>query len=86
VRIIDDLEVKAGEARVGAKVTLEDQQTKERMTYVLVGAEEADPTNGKLSLMSPLGRSVLGKKAGDTFTLTLPKAVVPYKVVRVERG
>ncbi|OGX29686.1 MAG: hypothetical protein A3B78_02445 [Omnitrophica WOR_2 bacterium RIFCSPHIGHO2_02_FULL_67_20] len=86
VRLIDDLEVKAGEARVGVTVTLEDQQTKERFVYVLVGPEEADPSNGKLSLASPLGKSLLGKKQGDTFTLVLPNVSVPYKVVNVERS
>lgn len=86
VRLIDDLEVKAGEARVGVTVTLEDQQTKERFVYVLVGPEEADPSNGKLSLASPLGKSLLGKKQGDTFTLVLPNVNVPYKVVNVERS
>lgn len=86
VRIIDELEVKAGEARLGAAVTLEDEQTKERFTYVLVGPDEADPQNGKLSIASPLGKSLLGKKAGERFTLTLPKAIVPYRVVKVERA
>ena len=86
VRLIDDLEVKAGEARVGTTVTLEDQQTKERFSYVLVGPEEADPPNGKLSIASPLGKTLLGKKNGETFTLALPKTMVPYKVISVERA
>ncbi len=86
VHIIDDLDVKTGEARVGAKVTLEDEQTKERVSYLLVGAEEADPVNGKLSIASPLGKTLLGKKQGERFTLTLPKAMVPYKVLKVSRG
>ena len=85
VQLIDNLPTKAGEARVGVTVVLEDQETKERMTYQLVGAEEADPPNGKLSLTSPLGKSLLGKKKGATFSLTLPNAVVPYKVISVER-
>ena len=86
VLIIDDLEVRAGEARVGTRVSLEDEQTKERFTYFLVGPEEADPQNGKLSLASPLGKLLLGKKDGDRFTLVLPKAIVPYRVVKVERA
>ena len=86
VRIIDDLEIKADEARVGATVTLEDEQTSERFTYYLVGSEEADPKNGKLSIASPLGKSLLGKKKGERFTLTLPKAVVSYRIVNVERA
>ena len=85
VSIIDNLEVKDGEARVGTTVTLEDQQTKEHVRYVLVGPEEADPQNGKLSIASPLGKSVLGKKPGDRFLLNLPKATVPYRVVKVTR-
>jgi transcription elongation factor GreA len=86
VRLIDDLEVKAGEARVGATVTLEDEQTKERFSYTLVGPEEADPPNGKLSIASPLGKGLLGKRKGERFVLALPKASVPYKVVSVERA
>jgi len=86
VQLIDELEVKAGEARVGTQVTLEDTQTKDRMTYQLVGAEEADPSNGKLSMASPLGQSLLGKKKGERFTLKLPQAIVNYRVVDVKRG
>ena len=85
VRIIDDLETKDGEVRVGVTVTLEDQQTKEKVRYVMVGPEEADPLQGKLSIASPLGKSVLGKKAGDRFLLNLPKATVPYLVIKVAR-
>ncbi len=85
VHIIDELDVKSGEARVGILVTLEDEQTKERVRYQLVGAEEADPVNGKLSITSPLGKALLGKKPGERFTLTLPKAMVPYKVVKISR-
>ena len=85
VRIIDDLETKDGEVRVGVTVTLEDQQTKEKVRYVMVGPEEADPLQGKLSIASPLGKSVLGKKTGDRFLLNLPKATVPYRVIKVAR-
>ena len=85
VRLVDELEIKDGEARVGIQVTLEDEQTKERFTYLLVGPEEADPQNSKLSIASPLGKSLLGKTPGERFTLTLPSAVVPYRVIKVER-
>jgi transcription elongation factor GreA len=85
VRIIDDLDVKDGEARVGVSVTLEDEQTKEQFTYRLVGAEEADPQNGKLSIVSPLGKSLLGKKQGERFRLNLPKTSVPYRVIEIKR-
>jgi len=86
VQIVDDLPVSEGEARIGTKVTLEDLQAKEQFAYVLVGPEEADPQNGKLSIASPLGKALLGKKKGEQFTLTLPKAIVPYRVVNVGRA
>ena len=86
VRIIDDLQVASGEARIGVQVTLEDLQTHEKMVYILVGPDEADPQQGKLSIAAPLGKSLLGKKAGDAFDLVLPRMTVPYKLLSVERG
>lgn len=86
VRLVDELEIKSGEARVGAEVTLEDEQTKERFTYVLVGPDEADPSNGTLSIASPLGKILLGKQKGERFTLMLPKAMVPYRVISIGRA
>lgn len=85
VQLIDDLEIKSDEARLGTQVTLEDEQTHERFSYLLVGPEEADPQNGKISITSPLGKAVLGKKEGERFMLTLPRSSVPYLVVKVER-
>ena len=85
VRLIDGLETKEGEARLGTTVMLEDEQTKERFSYFLVGPEEADPQNGKLSIASPLGKSLLGKKQGERFSLLLPKTTVPYRIVNIER-
>lgn len=85
VQLTDDIETKAGEARVGSKVTLADEQTKEKFDYVLVGPDEADPQNGKLSIASPLGKALLGKKKGERFLLALPRASVPYRVVDIAR-
>ena len=86
VTIIDGLKIKPGEARVGTTVTLEDEQAKDRFSYMLVGAEEADPTNGKLSIESPLGKSLLGKKKGARFTVDLPRGTAKYKVINVKRA
>ncbi len=86
VQMIDNLQTADGEARLGMRVTLHDLQAKEQFAYVLVGSDEADPTNGKLSVASPLGKHLLGKKKGDTFTLALPRPVTKYRVVDVERA
>jgi len=86
VRLVDDLEVAEGEARIGTRVTLEDLVDHERNTYVLVGPDEADPAAGKLSIASPLGKILLGKKPGAEVTLALPKSVGKYRVLTVERA
>jgi transcription elongation factor GreA len=85
VRLIEELEVKAGEARLGCRVVLEELQSQERLTYELVGADEANPADGKLSVESPMGKSLLGKKAGEEFTVKLPRASAAYRVVKIER-
>ena len=85
VLIIDDLDIKADEARVGSRVHLQDEQSRKAVEYTLVGPEEADPKSGKISIASPLGKAVLGKKEGDRFNLMLPRAIVPYKVLAVTR-
>ena len=85
VQLIDELDIKTDEARLGVQVTLEDEGTKERFRYVLVGSDEADPQNGKLSVASPLGKTLLGKKKGERLTLNLPRTIVSYRVVNVGR-
>ena len=85
VQITDELATASGEARVGMRVTLRDLQTQEEFSYVLVGPDEADPQNGKLSIASPLGKSMLGKKKGDKFMLTLPRTAVPYLILKIDR-
>ncbi len=85
VLIIDDLNLNPLEARVGSRVELLDEQTKETFEYHLVGPEEADPREGKISIASPLGKALLGKRAKERFNLMLPRAIVPYKVLAVSR-
>jgi transcription elongation factor GreA len=85
VLIIDDLNINPDEARVGSLIQLRDEQTREKVDYQLVGPDEADPKVGKISIASPLGKAVLGKKVGDSFNLMLPRAIVPYKVLSVSR-
>ncbi len=86
VRLIEGVAEFIGEARLGTEVALKDLTTKEKFAYVLVGPEEADPQTGKLSIDSPLGKSLLGKKKGEKFMLNLPRTTVPYQVMNVKRS
>lgn len=62
-------------------VTVEDELTGERETFVLVGATEADPLQGRISLESPVGRALLGHRVGDKVEVAIPAGVIRYKIV-----
>lgn len=67
----------------GSTVVLKKGTATTKQEFVLVGSEEADMAAGKLSYSSPLGRALIGKKKGDTFTFDTPKGEVKYKIVDV---
>jgi|SRR3989344_2377034 len=53
------------------------------ISLTLVGATEADPSAGKISMESPLGRALLGRLAGETFELETPSGLFKYKIVKI---
>ncbi len=89
---ISDLESKVGSAEViepptsgdrvtfGSTVRLEDQGGKESR-YQIVGSEESDPANGRLSVMAPLARALIGKKVGDTVMAQLPGGAKTFEIL-----
>ncbi len=83
--IIEDENEANGLVGLGCKVTVENMETGERTTYQITGSQEANPMEFKLSDDSPFGRSVVGKSAGDTFTVNAPAGSYTMKVVEVSR-
>jgi transcription elongation GreA/GreB family factor len=70
-----------GVARVYAHVVL--QSESERAEWQLVAPDEADPSAGRLSIDSPLGRAILGKREGDEVRFVRPKGAVEYELLSV---
>lgn len=68
---------------VGSTVVVEKEGTKEKKTYQIVGSEEADMAQGKISNRSPLGEAIFDKKKGDSFSFKTPNGVVNYKIIDV---
>jgi transcription elongation factor GreA len=66
---------------IGKTVTLKND--KREMTYMIVGDLEANPSEGKLSLRSPIGKAVEGKKQGDEVEIHTPSGVVEYTITKV---
>ena len=91
---INELEVKVGAAEVidpptggdritfGSTVLLEDEAGKE-VRYQIVGSDEAEPANGRISIMSPLARTIIGKRVGDNVTAQLPNGKKTFDILRV---
>jgi len=69
-------------ADLGSKVTVEVDGATD--TYMLVGTAEADPSSGRLSVASPVGRALLGTVAGDEVAVKTPRGAVTYQVLSVE--
>jgi transcription elongation factor GreA len=85
VRILDDENIPSDEVLIGATVELEDADTREKITYTLVSAEEADFDQNKISVSSPLGAGLIGHKEGDTAEIAIPAGKVRYKVLKISR-
>ena len=69
---------------VGSRVTLVEEGFDGEETYHIVGSAEADPLNGKISNESPIGRALLGAKAGQTVRAETPNGAVAFKVVKID--
>lgn len=69
---------------VGSTVKVQKEGEKEVRTYKIVGSEEADMANGKVSNLSPLGAALLGKKKGQKFSFSTPKGQASYTLISIE--
>jgi len=89
-----ELEAKVGNAEVidppmsgdritfGSTVRLEDESGKE-FRYQIVGSDEAEPANGRISILSPLARTLIGKRVGETVTAQIPAGKKTFDVLQV---
>lgn len=85
LQIIDPKSLQAGDRIVfGATVELEDEDSGEVKTYQIVGDDEADIKAARISISSPLARSLIGKFEGDEVTCPAPKGLIHYAIVSVK--
>ena len=84
-KIVSDEDVKGDRVNIGLKVTVKDIDTGDKEVFSIVGATESDPFNGKISTESPIGKSLIGKKKGETITIEIPDGVINYKIMKIEK-
>ena len=80
--LIDDKAGSNDEVTLGAKVTIIEGNNPPEV-YHLVGAAEADPTQGKISNESPLGKALMGRRVGDTVQVNAPAGLLTFRVAAI---
>ena len=83
--IIDEANMDAGVISLGSTVKVYDVEWDEELTYEIVGSNEADALNHRISDQSPIGRALMGKHAGDNVEVQAPNGTLHFKVLHVER-
>jgi transcription elongation factor GreA len=81
--VIDPSRINQSKAAFGAKVKVLDIEADEEYVFTLVGPDEADVRNGKISINSPVGRSLLGKEVGDTAIIKAPARTMEYEILEI---
>ncbi|MFA7315362.1 MAG: transcription elongation factor GreA [Candidatus Paceibacterota bacterium] len=74
----------SSKVEIGTTVTVKKEGAKESVTYSIVGAEEADMAQNKISNKSPLGEAIFGKSKGDVVSIQTPKGLVKYTLVAIQ--
>jgi transcription elongation factor GreA len=81
--VIDVSKLSGKQVTFGATVTISDEDTDEKLTYQIVGQDEADIKAGRLSIGAPLARALIGKSVGDSAEVMTPSGAKSYEIVRV---
>jgi len=84
--VIDPSRINQSKVAFGAKVKVLDIEAEEEYVFTLVGADEADVRNGKISINSPVGKSLLGKEVGDTAIIKAPARTMEYEILEINFG
>jgi len=82
-RIIETANLSSETVVFGATVVLIDVQSNQKRQYTLVGQDEADLKNGKISVQSPVGKALIGRRVGDQVEVTTPAKIVEYEIQEI---
>ena len=84
-RLLNEAEIDTSQVSVLSTVKIKNKKNGMVVTYTLVSEEEADLKQNKISVGSPIGKGLLGKKQGDTAHITVPAGVMEFEVVEITR-
>lgn len=84
-RIIDESQMDNSKVLILSTVTLKNKANGAKMTYTLVSETEADLKSGRISINSPIGKGLLGKKVGDSAVIQVPAGQIELEIVEIKR-
>ena len=82
-QVIDTSKLTNERVVFGATVTLLDMDSEEEKRYTLVGTDEADIKDGKISVISPVGKALIGHRQGEVVTIRVPAGTVDYEILDI---
>lgn len=82
-RVIDESKLDNSKVMMLSKVKVMNLNTKKEMVYTMVSDSEADFKTGKISIKSPIGAGLMGKKVGDVAEVTAPAGVIKFEIVEI---
>ena len=83
--VVADDEITTDKVSIGTAVKVKDLDENETVEYAIVGANEADPFENRISVDSPVGEGLLGAKRNQTVSITVPNGVIRYKVLSIRK-
>ncbi|MEI8176979.1 MAG: transcription elongation factor GreA [Candidatus Omnitrophota bacterium] len=83
--ILDDEKIDKDKVYLGAIVAIKDLDSNDEVSYTMVNKEEADITQNKISVTSPVGKALLGHKIGDIVSIEVPAGTLSYKIIGISR-
>ena len=84
--VVKESQMRSDIVSMGSAVKLLDLDAEEELDYVIVGSNEADPLNGKISDQSPIGTAIIGSKIGDEVTVVAPTFEYKVRILEVQRA
>ncbi|EEG32195.1 transcription elongation factor GreA [[Clostridium] methylpentosum DSM 5476] len=85
VHVLDDSDLPTDIVSIGSKVLLKDIEFDEDVEYYIVGSTEADPSEGKISDESPVGKALLGHRVGDRVEVEVPSGMIEFEVLEISK-
>lgn len=82
-RLVDESQLDTSKVSILTTVKIKNLKNNATMSYTLVAENEADLKSGKISIDSPIGRGLLGKKVGDKVDISVPAGIIPFEIVNI---